>query len=169
MKPTLLICDAGPLILLAKLDQMERLLLSSAFEPRVLTCVAEEVLRGPFEPREEERLRQFLKVVPPREHETINAPGGGLSASDLACLDYTKTHPGSWLLADDRLLRRAARTAECPVIGFPGLLLDAVSKNRLSATEAITLLDRAITDHAYRISIRLYQKLRTKLNALSSP
>jgi predicted nucleic acid-binding protein len=169
LKRTLLICDAGPIILLAKMDRIEKLVLTRHFETRVLTCVAEEVLRGPFEPLEEERLRQFLKVVPPRAHEIIPPSDGGLRASDLACLDYTKTHPGSWLLADDRLLRRAARTAGCPVIGFPGLLLDAVSQNRLPATEAISLLDQAIADHAYRISIRLYQSLRMKLNEVPSP
>jgi predicted nucleic acid-binding protein len=62
-------------------------------------------------------------------------------------------------LADDRLLRRATRAQGCSVVGFPGLLLEAVSQDHLQAQEAIDLLDGAIRDYGYRISIRLYQEL----------
>ena len=168
MKQTLLVCDAGPLILLAKLDRLEWLVAHGRFLPVVLQCVADEVLRGPFAPGEEERLEAFFREIPPEAHDPEPLQAGALSASDRASLRKAEAHPGSWLLADDRLLRRAARFAGCSVIGFAGLLLEAVATDVLAAGDARHLLDRAVSDHGYRISIALYQRLLSTLDSMES-
>ena len=163
MSASYLVCDAGPLILLAKLDQLNLIQQQSGFQPVMLQCVADEILRGPFQPGEEERLRDLTRVIPVRTHSGKRSPAGSLSQCDLSSLAWACSHPGAWLLADDRLLRRAAVAAGVKVLGFPGLLIQQTRLGRLSAESAKKLLDKAVSQHQYRISIELYQKISATL------
>ena len=166
MSAPYLICDAGPLILLAKLDQLNLILSEPEFQPILLQCVADEILRGPFQPGEEERLRDLLRKIPIQSHSEKISPAGSLSQCDLSSLAWARSHPGAWLLADDRLLRWAAAAAEVKVLGFPGLLIQQTRRGRLSAESAKKILDEAVSQHQYRISIELYQKISATLSPL---
>jgi predicted nucleic acid-binding protein len=161
-----LVCDAGPLILLAKLDQLDLILNEPGFQPLVPRCVADEILRGPFQPGEEERLRNFLIEVQIESHSQHPLPAGSLSQCDLSSLAWARSHPGTWLLADDRLLRRAAGAAGVKVLGFPGLIIQQTRRGQLSSGTAKELLNEAVSHHQYRISIELYQKISASLEPL---
>ncbi|MCC5842780.1 MAG: hypothetical protein JJU05_00875 [Verrucomicrobia bacterium] len=163
MNPVPLVCDAGPLILMAKLDQLNLILREPKFQPVILRCVADEILRGPFQPGEEDRLRSLLGKIPVQVHSGNPSASGSLSQCDLDSLAWARSQPGAWLLADDRLLRRAASAAGLRVLGFPGLLIQQTRRGQLSSAAAKVLLDEAVSKHQYRISIELYQKISESL------
>lgn len=161
--PDLLVCDAGPLISMAKMGVLTPWVHALGYHPVVVDCVRTEILRGPFSYGEKDEILTFLEkgdVVPaPNIHPTTDS----LSLQDQACLIYAESQPSAMLLADDRLLRRAAQQSGVQVIGFPGLLLQATQKKLLCGNEALKLVDDAIELHRYRISISLYQALQHQL------
>jgi len=114
----IVVCDASPLIFLAKVNRLELIESVTPRKPVVLRGVMEEVL------------------------------------SDRA----------EWLLADERLLRRFARERGIQVIGFCGLLLQAVRMDQMTSQQALSAIDTAIREHGFRISIKLYQKIMQRLS-----
>lgn len=151
---------------MAKLEVLNRWIQTLGVKPVVVPEVIAEMERGPFSFGEEAELQAFLGIA-----ETVSAPkfkwtGGGLSPADIACLTWSQQHPSSLLLADDRLLRRAARHVGVRVVGFPGLLIQAVRLEFESSESARSLLDEAIRTHTYRISIPLYQTILEKIQQL---
>jgi predicted nucleic acid-binding protein len=169
VKGKILVCDASPIILMAKLQVLNRWLQALGVNPVVVPEVIAELGKGPFAFGEESELRMFLGTA-----ETVRAPeskwtGGGLSPADIACLTCSPQHTSSLLLADDRLLRRAARYAGVDVVGLPGLLIQAVRLKFESPHSARHLLDEAIRTHSYRISISLYQTLLRKIEPPDDP
>lgn len=165
MSARLLVCDAGPLIIQAKLGVLTRWISELKYNPVLLDVVVDEIKRGSFAYGEQQEIAQFLKQA-----KIVSFPEGkdtasGLSLQDQASLSYVEKMSPAILLADDRLLRRAAKQAAVPVIGFPGLMIQAVRKNLVTKEEALKLLDKAIELHDYRISIALYQELRKQITA----
>lgn len=154
-----LVCDASPLILLAKLNRADLVLEHPRFRPVMLRCVADEIQKGPFISGEEAELRHLISCIPCEEGSRIPERSGSLSLCDLDSLDWARTRPNAWLFADDRLLRRAAAAAGVSVLGFPGLLIDQTRNGVFKHSEAAGLLDDAVSRHRYRISIQLYQKV----------
>ncbi len=166
MKTLLLVCDSGPLIILAKLGVLNTWLFKLVYDPVVVDVVVDEVRRGSFAYGEEEAFEAFLKqsrIVPSPK---IREASASLSTQDLASLSYAEQNSPAVLFADDRLLRRAAKQSAVPVIGFPGLIIQAVRSHLVSKDIAIKLLDQAIKHHDYRISISLYQELRKQIENL---
>lgn len=166
MKDSCLICDSGPVIIMAKLGVLCDWMKALEACPVVVRQVADELMTGPFSHGEKEELEAFLITSRQVDVSQHRPEEGGLSAADLACLKWAQKHPENLLLADDRLLRRGARHAGISVVGFPGLWLEAVRRKWISVPHARRLLDDAIRLYDYRISIQLYQSLLQKLEAL---
>lgn len=160
---SLLICDTGPLIILAKLGVLCKWLEGLGYQTVVADVVVRELKRGPFLYGELEEIDAFLKQAKVVSAPKASPPLQSLSLQDQASLRMAGKMSGSLLLADDLLLRRAAQREGIPVIGFPGLLLLAVKKRLLKTEEGVKLLDEAIDAHNYRISIPLYRALQKEL------
>lgn len=159
----IVVCDASPLIFLAKLNQLGLVERVTGRGAVVLRCVVDEVLSKRAMPLEAERLREWLSTVEVVDHMGSLFPTDALSRSDQSSLAWSVENHAEWLLADERLLRRFARERGIQVIGFCGLLLQAVSRGEMPAKEVRALIDTAIREHGFRISIELYQHIVDRL------
>ena len=153
------LCDASPLIFLAKLNQLE--LLATVLERKivVLECVVREVLSVRASPVELQRLRQWLEGVRIVDYDGSLFTSDALSRSDQSSLAWAVNQKADWLVVDERLLRRFAADFKIPVIGFCGLLLKAVTQGILTAEDVRSLIDTAIKLHDFRVSIAVYQAI----------
>jgi predicted nucleic acid-binding protein len=160
----IVVCDASPLIFLAKLNRLD--LISPLLGPDVvvLKCVAAEVAEpekaGEIELR---RLTVFLKSARIVDFSESAYSPGRLSASDRQTLTYAVQQQARWLLADERLMRRIATEEGLATIGTLGLLAAAVKNGHLTAKEALADIDAAVSKHGFRISIALYQRFRAEM------
>lgn len=159
----MVVCDASPLIFLAKLNRLELIERVSGREPVVLRCVKEEVLSDRASPVERKRLENWLSGVRLIDYSGSLFGSQALSQSDQSSLAWAVENRAEWLLADERLLRQFAKEDGVRVIGFCGLLLQAVRLEHLRAEEASLLIDAAVHDHGFRISIELYQRIHQEL------
>lgn len=158
-----MVCDASPLIFLAKLDRLELIERVSGREAVVLECVKQEVLSDRASPVERERLQNWLSGVRLIDYSGSLFFSHALSRSDQSSLAWAVENQAEWLLADERLLRQFAKEYGVRVIGFCGLLLQAVRLGHLGSEEARQLIDAAVRDHGFRISIELYQEILRQL------
>lgn len=158
-KLPIIVCDASPLIFLAKLNQLGLIERVTGRDAVVLRCVVDEVLSKRAMPLEAERLAEWLSNVEVVDYTGSLFPTDALSRSDQSSLAWSVENLAQWLLADERLLRRFARERGIQVIGFCGLLLQAVSRGEIPAREARALIDTAIREHDFRISVELYQHI----------
>lgn len=160
------VCDASPLIFLAKLDRLDLIARLLGPEVVVVECVAREVTdierAGEIE---RARLGAFLasaSVVPSTETTPASAR---LSICDRQTLGYALRQRPDFLLVDERLMRRIADEQGLVTIGTLGLLAAAVNHGHLSAADALHDLDLAVSRHGFRISVALYQRFRQELGA----
>jgi len=160
----IVVCDASPLIFLAKLNRLELITRLLGSEVVVLQCVASEVMEsekaGDIELR---RLNVFLKSVRIVEFSESAYSSGRLSASDRQTLTYAVQQRARWLLADERLLRRIATEEGLATIGTLGLIAGAVRNGLVTPKEALADIDEAVSKHGFRISIALYQRFRAEI------
>jgi predicted nucleic acid-binding protein len=160
----IVVCDASPLIFLAKLNRLD--LISPLLGPDVvvLQCVVDEVLEsgraGDIELR---RLRVFLKSARIVDFRETAWSSGRLSASDRQTLTYAVQQRARWLLADERLLRRIATEEGLATIGTLGLIAAAAKYGLITPKEALADIDAAVSKHGFRISIALYQRFRAEM------
>lgn len=161
----LIVCDASPLIFLAKVDQLR--LIQALFPGRcvVLECVASEVLNPAADPVEQQRLADWLKSVDRIQYEGSLFESGALSRSDQSSLAWAVENQADMLIADERLLRRFAREHKIAVMGFCGIIINAAQNGNLSFQAARKLIDKAIAQHGLRLSIRVYQAVMQRLSA----
>lgn len=153
------ICDASPLIFLAKLAGLELIARVIPGKLVVLGCVVREVVCERAGPVEADRLRTWLQSVEVIEYEDSLFPSSVLSRSDQSTLAWAVNHGAAWLVADERLLREVARQRGIGVIGFCGILVKAVQRGHLPAREARAMLDAAVDQHGLRISVALYRRI----------
>ena len=160
------VCDASPLIFLAKLDRLGLIARLLGPEVVVVECVAREVTdikrAGEIERARLEAFLATATVVP--YTETTPAPAR-LSTCDRQTLAYAIRQRPDFLLVDERLLRRIADEQGLVTIGTLGLLTAAVKHGHLSATNAARDLDLAVSRHGFRISVALYQRFRQEIGA----
>jgi|688.fasta_scaffold418028_3 predicted nucleic acid-binding protein len=151
------ICDASPLIFLAKVDALA--LLQTLIPGRwvVLQCVVNEILGERAAPLEAERLRRWLAEVEVIDFEGSLFPSQALSRSDQSSLAWAVKNQADWLIADDRLLRRFAKEHHLGVIGFCGVLVKSVDHRLLDAREAREMIDQAVDRHGLMISVSVYR------------
>lgn len=160
----IVVSDASPLIILAKLDRLH--LLGSLFDAEitVLRCVVDEVLGERAGILERQRLEAFFessaRII---EFTGSDLDSKALSASDQSTLTYCEQNDADWLVADERLLRRIAKGNGIAVIGTMGILLEAVRRNLLSKAEVKRDVQKAVGEHGLRISVSLYQRILEEL------
>ena len=158
---TTVVCDASPLIFLAKLNRLELITRLLGADVVVLQCVVDEVFTGTHDhDPEQSRLEAFLKSVRTVAFAQSRYTSGRLSVSDRQTLTYAIRHHAAWLLADERLLLRVAQNEGIATIGTLGLLAGAARRGLLSRRAALADLDTAISSHRFRISVALYQKFQ---------
>ena len=153
------ICEASPLIFLAKLDALA--LLQALLPGRwvVLQCVVDEVLGSRAGPLEAERLRRWLAGMEVIDFEGSLCPSRALSRSDQSSLAWAVQNNADWLIADDRLLRRFAREHHLSVLGFCGVLIQCVDHQLLDARMARKMIDQAVERHGLMISVAVYRRI----------
>ena len=164
---TSVICDASPLIFLAKLDHLN--LIKQVMDGKifVLQCVVDELQSERATRKETLRLSQFFETVEIIDYEVADLTLSALSKSDQSTLQWAIENNADWLLADERLLRRVASEEGIKVIGFLGLLTGAASRKIITAKEAKEAVDEAISEHGCRISIAVYQRVLQELEKIS--
>ena len=160
------VCDASPLIFLAKLDRLDLIKQVLKGEIFVLQCVIDELQSGKATQQESLRLSQFLKAVEIIDFEVADVIPSALSKSDQSTLQWAIENNADWLLADERLLRRVASEEGIKVIGFLGILLGAASSKFITAKEVNEAVDAAISKHGCRISVAVYQRVRKELEKI---
>lgn len=158
------LCDASPLIFLAKLERLELLALLGQ-RIVVLKCVADEILSERATVRESAQLKALLSKVEIIEFHESAYESRTLSRSDRTTLTFAVKHRVDWLVVDERLLRRVAGEEGVQTIGTLGLLTLAVRKGVLSPAEARADLDRAVSSLGFRISSQIYQRVIGELGA----
>jgi len=158
------LCDASPLIFLAKIDLLDLLHEVPGGRLVVLNVVKQEVLADPKTDAERTRLEAFLQRVH-MESMTVNSKyrTGPLSENDRACLAWAIENRAKWMVGDERFLRRAARAEGVRVIGFIGVLLESVRRKIIPASIAEAALDDAVTLHNFRVSLPLYRRILKEL------
>lgn len=157
------VCDASPLVFLAKIDRLP--LISSVLGGRVfvLKCIADEVVSDSAGPQERARLDEFLDQVQVVDFKASRPPSRSLSHSDQSVLVWAIENRADWLVADERMLRRIAVAEGIRVVGFLGLLVAAAQRGIVTRPQARRAIDTAVSEHGCRISIDLYQRLMTEL------
>lgn len=153
----LVVCDASPLIFLAKLGQLDLLHTIPGGECVVVEMVARELLSDRADPVEKSRLEAWLNQVRIIRFAGKVMESQALSASDHASLAWAVQNRAAWIVADERLLRRFARDRGIKVVGFCGILIKAAATELLSIEQAHQILDDAVTRHQLRLSLAVYQ------------
>jgi predicted nucleic acid-binding protein len=161
-----IVCDASPLIFLAKLDRLN--LIPDVLQGRVsvLRCVVDEVSSENAGVTETKRVVAFLDSVEIIDFQAPEWSSKALSQSDQSTLSWAIEHRADWLVADERLLRRVAREESRSTIGFLGILVEAARQGILSPTEAREAIDESISRHGCRIAVDLYQRTLSELDGL---
>ena len=157
------VCDASPLIFLAKLDLLELIAKVARRQIVVLECVAREVLSKQATPIELQRLQMWIQKVEVIDYEGSTFASDALSRSDHSTLAWAVENRAEWMIADERLLRRFAQAHGIKVMGFCGILMQAERQDHLSAERARECVNTAIREHGLRISIALYQRILSQL------
>ena len=159
-----IICDASPLIFLAKLDLLH--LISEALEGKVmvLECVRDEVCSESAGDVEMIRLRRFFDQVEIVDFRNAAFPSVTLSESDRSTLNWAIENRSDWLVADERLLRRVASEHGIPVVGLFGILIQAMRKGIATKEETRSAVNEVVSVHECRISVSLYQRILEEID-----
>ena len=160
---TVVVCDASPLVFLAKLDRLSLISAVLGGDVFVLQCIVDEVVSEGAGHQERARLDEFLEQVRIVDFEASRPASRSLSRSDQSVLVWAVENRADWLVADERMLRRIAVAERIRVVGFLGLLVAAAQRGILSRSQTRRAIDDAISKHGCRISIDLYQRLLAEL------
>lgn len=158
-KNGVVVCDASPLIFLAKLGCLHLIPALLGEDIVILRCVADEVLSPSCDASERRKLQDFFKTVEIVDDGQCAYESQTLSRADCLTLTYAVESKVAWLVVDERLLRRIATEEGLRVVGFLGLLIQAANKGLMTKVSVKGLIDSAISDHGMHISINLYRKL----------
>ncbi|MBO3457939.1 DUF3368 domain-containing protein [Aetokthonos hydrillicola Thurmond2011] len=132
------VVNATPLIALSLINQLELLnkLFDEVFVP--LAVYQEVVIQGSGQPGSAELASvQWIQVQAPRTSPTIEPLLLGLDKGELQVLLLAKEIQADWVIIDERLGRRIARTMKLPVKGTVGIMLAACQAGLISKTRAI--------------------------------
>ena len=160
----ILVCNAGPVIALAKIDRLSLLekVTNSVSIPEI---VFHEILAKPGVENERilQATRGFLKVIPStaQTNSQITAAIRQLDPGESEVIALASSSmPPATVLLDDAAGRRVARKLGIPVIGFAGLLLlakercllDQVTPHLLAARDFGYWLSDELIDTARQIA-----------------
>lgn len=165
-----IVCDASPLIFLAKLDRLSVIPAVLEGDVFVLQCVVEEVLAEHAGPVERCRLEAFFSHERVQtiefDDDQLQPASVTLSRSDQLTLAWAKENRADWLVADERLLRKIAINQGISVIGFLGILIQSAKRGILLPVEVRDAIREAVSRHQCRISVALYQRLIDELDRM---
>lgn len=164
----LVVCDASPLVFLAKLDLLRLIYEVLGGDVFVLKCVVDEVCSESALPMERDRLDAFFQNVTVVDSTESRHQSRSLSKCDHYTLTWAVDNDADWLVADERLLRRVAKGEGISVVGFLGLIVEGTRSELLATEEAVEAVDAAVSQHGCRISIALYQQVIKELKSLSN-
>jgi predicted nucleic acid-binding protein len=159
------LCDASPLIFLAKLDELGLIAEVLESDVFILQAIVDEVCSESADEVELLRIRRFLDSVTVVEFRDSDYPSQTLSENDRSVLNWSIQNQVDWLVADERLLRRIAKEEKIEVIGMFGILIAAARKNLRSTRVVKLMIDELVGKHGCRISVSLYQRLIEVLDA----
>ena len=157
-----MICDAGPLIALAKLNRLE--LLAKVYdEVRVPSAVYREVVtQGLEHGAADARIMQLFweqREWPitdvPEELLSSLQPSSILDAGEMEVLALASASPDALLLIDDELARREARRLGVDVKGTLGVLVTALRQEALTFQELEILIQQIVARPDIWIGARL--------------
>jgi len=156
-----MVCNAGPLIALAKIDHL-RILREVAEPVRIPEIVLHEVLGKPGKDsdRIQEATRTWLMAesMPDKIDPTVDWATRRLDAGERAVIAVAASYPSPVVaLLDDAAGRQVARRLGLPVMGFAGILL--LAKKRRMIESVVPLLEAA-RDNGYWISDELVDLVR---------
>lgn len=162
------VCDASPLIFLAKLNLLY--LIDGVLGKRihVLQCVVDEVCSERASALEMSHFLEFFKGVEIVDSDVAVEPNlvSVLSDSDQATLHWAVRNHADLILVDERLLRRVALEHGIEVVGFLGVLVVAVRDGLLSKTDAKNAINSSVSVHGCQISIALYQRIIMEIESI---
>jgi predicted nucleic acid-binding protein len=164
----IIVCDASPLVFLAKLNRLDLIPEILGDDIFVLRCVVDEVCSDRAGPLETVRLASFFEEARIIDFHSPECPSSALSRSDWSTLKWASENHADWLVADERLLRQVAIEEGIQVVGFLGLLMEGARRDLLSPAEARSAVDDAVSRHGCRISVALYQRVIAVLEELAS-
>ena len=136
-----IICDASPLIVLAKSDLLE-LLPGQFSEVIVPQAVVDEILAGPLD----DPLRRLISEIEWLKHVQNDPPLSPLGSWQLGrgeseVIEYARLQRNCAVLMDDRAARRAAIAIGINVYGTLGIIAKAVYQGKIkSFYEAVEAL-----------------------------
>lgn len=159
----LVVCDASPLIFLAKVDRLELVRELVGDQVVVLQGVVNEVLHEKGRPEELGRLTEFLDTVQVVDFVTDRFFGNQLSLTDRSSLAWALENGATRLLVDEVLLRRVARAEGLEVVGVMGVFVQATKVGLLTKAEVLGDLKTLIEREGMRISLGLYRKVLESL------
>ena len=136
----IVVSDAGPLIALAKVDQLH--VLHELFHEVCIPLAVHRELfakHGPESSRLEDALQSFLQVAPsPTTSPTVAKATSRLHPGEREAIALAFERK-ALLLADDRMGRNAARRLGLAVTGVVGVLLRAKEAGLLKAVRPVLI------------------------------
>lgn len=141
------VINASPLILLAKVQQLD--LLSQLAETIIVPeAVVAEVLAGPAD----DPARRFLETEPVTKVDVSAHPlilAWDLGSGETAVLSHALANPGWKAIIDDGAARRCAHTLDLPLAGTLAIILAARQKQLIPAAVPVV---RTLLSHGFRVN-----------------
>ncbi len=147
--------DAGPLIALAKLDHLNLLgsLFSRVIVPQIVLTEATRNRDRPDAALIEDYAGTGMRIESSISNSLTNKLSGILDTGEVQALALAK-QLGCGVLMDEKRGRQVARQLNIPVVGIPGLLLQAKQQGKVSEMRPL-LYKLQETD--YQISTELLE------------
>ena len=160
---TTAVCDASPLIVLARAGYLD--VLNQLFERVVIPdAVKQEILSGPAEDPARFALESGSGIdVVKFEPEVTPLACWRLGRGETEVIEYARLHLGAVALLDDLSARRTANALGLPVLGTLGLLAMALRGNpNAFADEAVKRLEAAGLFVDHKVIDAVIEKMKMK-------
>jgi predicted nucleic acid-binding protein len=159
----IVVADASPLIFLGKLRCLDLLHGLFGDDIRVPRAVRDELLPAGIDPAERAALDSFLASC---HVEAVTRPrrfARAMSRADNEALTLAIRCRADRLLCDEATTRLMAEAEGVRPVGTLGILLLAMRTGRLTPAATRDHVDALVRDHGFRISVRLYQAVLTRI------
>jgi hypothetical protein len=159
------VADSSPLIFLGKIRRLALIQRVAGDQVLVPEVVRRAVLAGPLDAAERDTLEAFLSGCEVAAVARQRRFAAAMSRADNAALTLAARRRADYLLADDRIVRRAATAQGIRTLGTLGVVVRAMEAGLLSRSEARALLDDLIRSHGFRIGIEVYQEALRRIES----
>jgi predicted nucleic acid-binding protein len=163
-KKLIVICDACPIIFLAKINCLKNIKLLLGKNIIIPEIILKEVLSPVITPFEERVLDNFIKDIKVIKAKERLFKSKALSKADNFLLSYAVKNKVDLVLSDDNLIRKVSKYEKINVLGTLGVLLNSLKKGLNSSEEIKSKINQLIKLHNFRISIEVYEEVITTIN-----